>query len=261
MSGRDRQIVGSGRFELTLERDPPAVVKRGEPDRIAREAAALREMTATGLAPALLDVEDDTVRCGLVDGRARRIARLRPADAMALGAALRRVHDQRRTATGGLHTWSRRVRSLRAYATRRMRDLMPLPERIADWAVPLVERFRPLPTDDPLPFRMLHGDLMEQNILWTPSPVFVDWEFWRMGDPAEDLASVIALNDAPRRVRAGILDGYGDPEMGPRVDAWLAPIALDAGIWFLRHGDDAAAELMLDRARSLRNAPPGAPGG
>lgn len=254
MARRDRQLLQSTRFELLVEGDPPSVVKRGDPDRTAREAAALREMTATGLAPALLSAAPGEVRCQLVDGRPRRLGRLRPTDAQALGAALRRVHDQRRTATGGLHTWPRRVRSLRAYATWRMRDLYPLPPQIAAWAEPVAARFRPVGDPDPLPFRMLHGDLMEQNILWTPRPVFIDWEFWRMGDPAEDLASLVALNEMPRRVRDGILAGYGDAGMQPRMDAWLAPIALDAGVWFLRNGDSDAADQMFARARAFADA-------
>ncbi len=260
MARRDRDLAQSARFELRVEGDPPTVVKRGDADRIAREAVALKEMAATDLAPPLIGSADGELRSGLVDGRPRRIARLRAADAVALGRAVRRVHDQRRTATGGLHTWTRRVRSLRAYATGRMRDLLPLPADIAAWAEP-VTRFRPVLPDDPLPFRMLHGDLTEQNILWTPDPVLIDWEFWRMGDPAEDLASLIALNTAPRRVADAILTGYGQPGMDVRVEAWLAPITLDAGIWYLRQGDTATANELLTRARALSDARPAPRGG
>ena len=102
------------------------------------------------------------------------------------------------------------------------------------------------------PFRLLHGDLVEANVVWGPrGPALVDWEFWRMGDPAEDLAYLAELNRLPGPRHGGRARGLR-PARG-RGAAWTPGgplVALDAGGWYLREGMEAEA-----RSRCSRGAP------
>jgi thiamine kinase-like enzyme len=36
---------------------------------------------------------------------------------------------------------------------------------------------------------LLHGDVAGGNILWTPGPVLIDWEYARLGDAADEVAT------------------------------------------------------------------------
>jgi aminoglycoside phosphotransferase (APT) family kinase protein len=84
--------------------------------------------------------------------------------------------------------------------------------------------------------------------------VLIDWEFHRMGDPAEDLAYLAELNALPDAVLAEVLDGYGAPDLVDRVEGWRGLAAADAGGWFRAQGMHDEAERMLARARG-RAAP------
>ena len=90
---------------------------------------------------------------------------------------------------------------------------------------------------------------MEANVVWGPDgPALVDWEFWRMGDPAEDLAYLAELNALPDAgPRPAVLEGYGRAEAAAAVAAWRALVALDAGGWYLREGMEAEARPLLGR--------------
>jgi thiamine kinase-like enzyme len=37
---------------------------------------------------------------------------------------------------------------------------------------------------------LLHGDVGAGNIIWRPLPTLIDWEDWRIGDPAEEIAYI-----------------------------------------------------------------------
>ena len=81
-------------------------------------------------------------------------------------------------------------------------------------------------------------------------PVLVDWEFWRMGDPAEDLAYLVALNHLPATVADEVCRGYGaDESLMARVDLWMPLVLADAGLWLRAHGDPGGGDALLDRAR------------
>src|SRR5579862_7544507 len=63
-----------------------------------------------------------------------------------------------------------------------------------------VRRSDAFATDEPP--ALLHGDVGPDNMLWADTPVLIDWEYARLGDPADDIASVFAqngLNGAQRR--------------------------------------------------------------
>jgi aminoglycoside phosphotransferase (APT) family kinase protein len=230
--------------------DPPRLVKRGDPAALAREAGALRMLAGTGLAPTISASAADEITVARVPGRPMALDTLSGAKLRELGATLRRVHQTRRHASGGRHVWRSPARSLHAYARRRLADIA-LPDGLGPLAATIGSAFTDIRTNDPQPFRLLHGDLVQENIVWSPRPVLVDWEFWRTGDPAEDLAYLFVLNDLTAKNERAILAGYGEPTMATRVRPWRALCALDAGVWYQREGCADLGDELLRRAHAL----------
>ncbi|HTI32040.1 MAG TPA: phosphotransferase [Miltoncostaea sp.] len=229
MAERFTVVIGAG--------GAPSVEKRGDADALAREAAALADVAGRPWAPALIRHEPGLLMTARIPGGARDLARLGRDDARRLGAVLREVHAVRATPSG-----------LAAYRERRAaaadRSLAGTPDaglarRLARWPV----------ADGPLAF--LHGDLVAANVLWPPDggPVLIDWEFARMGDPAEDLAYLAELNALPDEVIDAVLEGHGMPAAAARVDAWRGLVAADAAGWYLAHGMVDEAAPLLARAR------------
>lgn len=258
MTDVERPLRGGGRFAVSAVDGPPArVIKRGPRGPLAREARALRLVERLGVAPRLVGAEAGAIVTELVDGAERPMDRLAPADARALGSALRTVHESRRAATGWLPTWTSRARSLDAYRGRRADDARAAAEGEGALATLVARTLPAIPGGaDARPFRLLHGDLVSSNVLWTPAPRLVDWEFWRMGDPAEDLAYLAEVNGMPDRVLAHVIDAYGDRAVAARIDGWRALCALDAGLWYRRAGATPAARRLLGRAAALSGASP-----
>lgn len=193
-----------------------------------------------------------------IHGRPRRLGRLDPDRAIALGRVLRMVHGRRATATGGLPAWRTRASSLVAYARGRGRDAAaratsPGEHHLLARATGAAVAAAHEAPRAPRPFALLHGDLVEANVVWPTGggdPVLVDWEFWRMGDPAEDLAYLVALNDLPAEVTGRVYRGYGaDWPLMARVDLWRPLVLADAALWLRAHGDHGQAAALLDRAR------------
>lgn len=251
MPDATRTPAGGGRFDITVAGD--TVTKRGDPRALAREAAGLRRAAGLDLAPRLLRAGRGVVVSARIDGAERRLDTLRRTDAQALGQALRRLHEGRRCATGGLPHWPSRARSLTSYRRRRADDTLAAAERHRELAerilagLPAIDEHRAAQ-----PFRLVHGDLVASNILWTPTPHLIDFEFWRMGDPAEDLAYLVEVNALPHEAVTALLEGYANASVAYRVDAWRALCALDAGLWYRNAGQPhRAAELV---ARACRRA-------
>jgi aminoglycoside phosphotransferase (APT) family kinase protein len=48
---------------------------------------------------------------------------------------------------------------------------------------------------------LLHGDAAGGNIIWTPRPVLIDWEYARLGDPADEVAYIFNQNDLTEEQR------------------------------------------------------------
>ncbi len=113
-------------------------------------------------------------------------------------------------------------------------------------------------------FVLCHGDLSIGNILWDGDAVaLIDWEFARDGDPAEDIAYLVAEQSVtPDRI-ADIAESYvaaaGDPWSFARLPVWLPLVALDAALWwadyYLAHGVDPVGQpaviTRLSRAQEL----------
>jgi aminoglycoside phosphotransferase (APT) family kinase protein len=224
------------------------VAKRGDPEALAREAAALAALAGRPWAPAVVRREPGLHVTERVRGAPRDLAALGREDARRLGAVLREVHDARTAGPGGLWWWEAPARSLGEYREGRVRDAEAALAGTADAG--LARRVAAVPPADG-PFAFLHGDLVAANVLWPPAggPVLVDWEFARMGDPAEDLAYLAELNGLPDAVLGAVLEGHGTPGMAARVEGWRGLVAADAGGWYLAHGMEADAERVLAPAR------------
>ena len=224
--------------------------KEGDPVALAREARGAR-IAGPSLAPRVITTGQGVLEYEWVAGQPRPLHHLDDGSARALGRVLARVHARRTTASGGLPGWPSRARDLRAYARGRMRDAL------ARTATPterdLVHRAaRRLVITCPATktFAFLHGDLVTGNILWPASaPVLVDWEFWRMGDPAEDLAYVVAMNDMAAATAAAVHAGYGATGgLIARARAWEPMVLADAALWLRAHGEPGWARRLLARA-------------
>lgn len=86
---------------------------------------------------------------------------------------------------------------------------------------------------------LLHGDVGAGNIAWGPLPTLIDWEDWRIGDPAEEIAYIFTENDLSHDQQQAFWDGYHDvngaevPAIAGRVSVW-APVTLIGSIaWWL----------------------------
>jgi aminoglycoside phosphotransferase (APT) family kinase protein len=236
-----------------LPGSPPTIEKRGDPEAIAREAAALRLLAGRPFAPALVSHAPGVLVSERLPGEPRALAALATPDLRRVGGLLREVHDVSRAGSGGPPWWGSPASSLADYRRLRAEDTERALRGLPEAGLARRAAAAPAPAGPArAPFRLLHGDLVEANLVWGPAgPALVDWEFSRMGDPAEDLAYLAETNALPAALVAALLDGYAEPGMAGRVDSWRALVALDAGAWYRREGMEREAAALLARGRSL----------
>lgn len=86
---------------------------------------------------------------------------------------------------------------------------------------------------------LLHGDVGAGNITWGALPTLIDWEDWRIGDPAEEIAYILTENDLSHEQQRAFWNAYQDvngaemPAIAGRVSVW-APVTLIGSIaWWL----------------------------
>jgi aminoglycoside phosphotransferase (APT) family kinase protein len=69
---------------------------------------------------------------------------------------------------------------------------------------------------------LLHGDVAGRNIVWTPAPVLIDWEYARVGDAADEIAYVFNQNDdLDESLRVHFWRGYAAGRGGDASSALL----------------------------------------
>jgi Ser/Thr protein kinase RdoA (MazF antagonist) len=238
--------------------DEPVVVKLGPPALLRREASALRAMEGLAACPRVVADGPGVLVLSLLPGATLSPSAIRPARARALGAAVRGVHESLVTPTGAWPGWEREAPDLAGYhaaIAAAMRDLAPARHAAATAAV--LDALPPLPPGDARGFRRLHGDLWSGNVVWDGDrPAFVDWEYSRQGDPAEELAYVIEMDALEPPVVDALLDGYGPPELAARVAAWRPLTAVAAGLWYADVGLEDRATALLRQAAALTRAAP-----
>jgi hypothetical protein len=240
------QELGGGRFRVVLgDGDPPLATKTGPAGPLAREAAALRLLAAVPGVPRLVRHAPGLLVSTRLPGAPANLAGAAPADLGRLGALLAAIHAAAVPAPGV-------APSPAAHARARARDAAAL-AAAAGLAVPAP----PPPPAGPGPLRPVHGDLVAANVVWGPGgPGLVDWEFWRWGDPAEDLAYLAEVNGLDARALATVAAGHGDPAAAARVDGWRPVVALEAGAWWHREGRHDLAAPLLRRAGVSRTSGP-----
>ncbi|MEZ5080906.1 MAG: aminoglycoside phosphotransferase family protein [Thermoleophilia bacterium] len=223
----DPLSLGGGRFRLTRRGGhPPVIVKQGDPAALAVEAEALRALGEWRGVPRLLESAGDTLTTVDVGGTPRPLQAIRAPELRELGTLLRELHDL--AVPHPATPWTYRTARLTAIRAR------PAGRAVAR---------RPAPAPAPRLCR-IHGDLIAENVVWTPGPVLVDWEFSRIGDPAEDLAYLLAVNGAGPDARRALMGGYRDDGIAHRVRRWAPHLAAEAIDWWLMCGE-------VERARSL----------
>jgi len=86
---------------------------------------------------------------------------------------------------------------------------------------------------------LLHGDVAGGNILWTPRPVLIDWEYARLGDAADEVAYIFNQNDLTEEQRGAFWRGYAQScQSARRVNyvmdrvQWWEPITVLGSAFF-----------------------------
>jgi aminoglycoside phosphotransferase (APT) family kinase protein len=114
------------------------------------------------------------------------------------------------------------------------------------------------------PLALLHGDPGPGNILWGPGPVLIDWEYARLGDPADEIAYLFDQNGLSpgqreafwRGYRAGVSSQAALGHVISRVGWWEPVTLLGSALWWAerwvrRAAADAAGTVDPDVRRDL----------
>ena len=104
---------------------------------------------------------------------------------------------------------------------------------------------------------LVHGEIAPGNILWGPDPVLIDWEYARLGDPADEIAYLFDQNGLAPDQRESFWRGYRDSvssqswleNVTDRVEFWEPVTLLGSTLWWVERSvrrTDADAAGMVD---------------
>lgn len=87
---------------------------------------------------------------------------------------------------------------------------------------------------------LLHGDIGPGNLLWNPGPLMIDWEYTRLGDPADEMAYTFDQNALTPSQRRAFWDGYLQgidsrsrlAHIMERVGWWEPVTLLGSALWW-----------------------------
>jgi aminoglycoside phosphotransferase (APT) family kinase protein len=249
-AGDTRDVV----VRVSVENDPAncAVAER--------EAAVLR--TVHGVAgPLLYDFgcksrwfKTPAMCMQFLSGHHREMHTAAPADIERLGSLVGWVHA--RPSDDLLESFGPNC-SLASYAEQRLKSIMsglawvrdplpaPMQSRIHAVATSLEQGWNDwrdaecFTTNDAL--ALLHGDPGPGNILWGPNPVLIDWEYARLGDPADEIAYLYDQHGLDTHQRTAFWRGYqrsagkatGLEHLAHRI-AWWEPVTLlGSTLWWV----------------------------
>ena len=234
-----------------------------------REAAVLHMVGGRG-APHLYDFRrqsgwfDTPAMClEYVAGESTVLTHLPPHALTLLGLLVGRVHT---LWVGDLAPWLSLPTDLFGYAEQRADSILANMDRV-DESVPdalrtrlegaaqvvraLRARVRHLECFPSLgSVALLHGDLGPGNVLWSKEPVLIDWEYTRVGDPADELAYLFDQNELDSEQRQAVWAGYRQVDtdrpweaLEERVRWWEPVQLLGSALWWTeRFVARAAAE-------------------
>jgi aminoglycoside phosphotransferase (APT) family kinase protein len=88
---------------------------------------------------------------------------------------------------------------------------------------------------------LLHGDIAGGNVLWGPKPVLIDWEYARLGDPADEIAYTFDQNGLTAIQREAFWRGYAESvgsdvqisHLRARADWWEPVTLLGSTLWWV----------------------------
>ena len=248
---RYRQASGAGHSVVVRVAYGAAPEDRAQAQR---EAAVLEVMGGVA-APALYDFrrsspwfESSAMCIQFLAGHPRDLTSTGATDIERLGAALRSVH---RRPTRDLREWLPSAGTVASYAEARLDSILagvvwvrdPLPAglqaRLRAAAEALARGFeasaRTPAFTTRAPLALLHGDPAADNILWCPDPVLIDWEYARLGDPADELAYLFDQNGLTALQREAFWAGYQDSstEVAQRVTCWEPVTLLGSALWWV----------------------------
>jgi aminoglycoside phosphotransferase (APT) family kinase protein len=118
-------------------------------------------------------------------------------------------------------------------------------------------------TDETL--ALLHGDIGPGNVLWGQDPALIDWEYTRLGDPADEIAYLFDQNALTEPQRQAFWHGYrqsGSTQLRlahiiDRVDWWEPVTLLGSALWWVERW---VRRTELDTAGAVDPAVPREPG-
>lgn len=204
-----------------------------------------------------------------VSGREMDLSAARPEDLEQLGSVVAWVHDR---PTSELVDGPPTPASIVSYAQDRLRSIMatadwirdPLPapiqadlQRSANTVHAMLQGQLDTRTFSPSQtLALLHGDIGPGNVLWGPEPVLIDWEYARLGDPADEIAYTFDQNDLNTAQREAFWRGYrgdasGDRALADIVDrvSWWEPLTLlGSTLWWVQR---SVRRFHADAARTI----------
>jgi aminoglycoside phosphotransferase (APT) family kinase protein len=88
---------------------------------------------------------------------------------------------------------------------------------------------------------LLHGDIGPGNVLWNPGPCLIDWEYTRLGDPADEMAYTFDQNALTPSQRRAFWDGYQKgmdsssrlTHIIERAEWWEPVTLLGSALWWV----------------------------
>lgn len=225
-----------------------------------REAAVLRCVGGVA-APSLYDFRrtcdwfDTPVMCmQFVRGRQRDLQTVGMAEIGQLAARVAWVHAR---PLGGPGESMGTATSVASYAEDRLRAILatlawardPLPRTLqdrvhhaADYVAESFEASRGSDSfDSGEALALLHGDIAPGNVLWNSRPWLIDWEYTRLGDPADEMAYTFDQNALTPSQRRAFWDGYQQGMDGnvrlthviERANWWEPVTLLGSALWWV----------------------------
>ena len=206
--GRSNRVWRVG--DLVVKCHDPAAATPLFPNDAGMEARALRRFGPQGLAPRLRAAGKGWIIYDHLPGR------IGPGDPAAVAAMLHRLHSLPRSGGAPFRLLPNGSAALLSHA----RGFAPpgLPPPPADPRIP------------PVPPRPVHADAVPGNILTTPAgPLLIDWQCPGLGDPVEDLATLLSPammwlytgGKAPDGWAEALLHHYPDRATADRTRALL----------------------------------------
>jgi len=210
-----------------------------------------------------------------VPGKQKELGSATPAEIERLGSVVAWVHGR---PVDDLVDESSEPGDLVSYAEGRLRSIIstlvwaqdPLPAAVQARlrsAANSVERSWKKTRDDQsfatgATLALLHGDPGPGNVLWGPGPVLIDWEYARLGDPADEIAYLLDQNDLSPGQRETFWRGYKEgasiqqplDHVTHRVNWWEPVTLLGSALWWVerwvrRAAADAAGTVDPDVQR------------